>query len=71
MYSFLSQKFKKYNSILDIYIYILSTLFFYLRVVLSLIFLKFMLFYGYDVVCNPIVLVVFLWSPVYRGSHVV
>lgn len=69
MYSFLSQKFKEYNSILDIYI--LSTLFFYLRVVLFLIFLKFMLFYGYDVVCNPIVLVVFLWSPVYRGSHVV
>lgn len=69
MYSFLSQKFKEYNSILDIYIYI--QLFFYLRIVLSLIFLKFMLFYGYDVVCNPIVLVVFLWSPVYRGSHVV
>lgn len=68
MYSFLSQKFKEYNSILDIYIYI--QLFFYLRIVLSLIFLKFMLF-GYDVVCNPIVLVVFLWSPVYRGSHVV
>lgn len=29
-----------------------------------------MLFYGYDVVCNPIVLVVFLWSPVYRGCCV-
>lgn len=70
MYSFLSQKFKEYNSILDIYIYTFNS-FFYLRVVLSLIFLKFMLFYGYDVVCNPIVLVVFLWSPVYRGSHVV